>query len=93
MTTRLALVPICDEHQAPPAAMHEGAAARYVGMNRTAFRELLLRGIISYTVHLNGKTRIYLRSDLDAYLESLPRRRMAPRENSPKPALAKGVGK
>jgi hypothetical protein len=28
MKQKLALVPICDEHQAPPAAMHETAAAR-----------------------------------------------------------------
>ncbi len=89
---RLVLVPICDERQAPPAAMHELSAAHYVGMNRTHFRKLMLRGIFPYTFHMDGKTRIFLRADLDAYLESLPRHRMAPCENPLKPALLKGVG-
>ena len=91
-TTRLALVPRADEHRAAPAAMHELAAARYLGMNRTSFRELLFSGQMPWTTHLNGKRRIYLKTDLDRYLESRPRSRMAPRENSQNPAL-KGVGK
>lgn len=89
---RLALVPICDEHQAPPAAMHECAAARYVGMNKTSFRQLLKAGVFPYSFHQNGKRRIFHRCDLDAYLEGLPRHKMDPRENQ-SPTLAKGVGK
>ncbi len=92
MKQHLALVPICDERQAPPAAMHELAASRYVGMNRSSFRALVFSGVIPFTCHLNGVRRIYLRADLDAYLGGLPRRRMAPRENSPKPTLLKGAG-
>ncbi len=90
--TRLALVPVSEEQDAAPAAMHELAAARYIGMNRTAFRDLVFSGIIPYSMHLNGVRRIYLKSDLDCYLKSLPRRRMTPRGNSLEPA-PKGVGK
>lgn len=74
-----------------PAAFHEAAAARYVGMNRFYFRrDLVDSGLVPYTFHVNGKTRIYLRSDLDAYLSSLHRRTMVGREN-PRPALVKGT--
>jgi hypothetical protein len=71
--TKLALIPTADDRHATPAAMHELASARYVGMNRTAFRDLVFTGVIPYTVHMNGKRRIYLKADLDAYLEALPR--------------------
>ncbi len=89
----LALLPVNDDVKtAVPAAMHELAAARYLGMNRTSFRELVFSGVIPYTSHINGKRRIYLRSDLDRYLNGLTRHIMAPRENSPRPAHLKGVG-
>jgi hypothetical protein len=89
----LRLVPIVDRiKELVPAAMHEHAAAKYLGMNRTSFRSLVFAGIIPYAVHLHGKRRIYLRSDLDRYLESLPRSTMVPRENSPLVAL-KGAAK
>jgi hypothetical protein len=91
--TNLALVPIKETGALQPAAMHELAAAKYIGMNRTYFRELVFAGAIPFTEHMNGKTRIYLRSDLDAYLDGLPRRTMCPRENSLRPASMKGVGK
>ncbi len=71
------------------AAFHELEAARYLGMNRTAFREMVFSGLLPFRVHLNGKRRIYLRTDLDDYLQSLKRRTMPERENS-QPAL-KGV--
>jgi hypothetical protein len=77
----LKLVDIRQTNDPQPAAFHELAAAKYLGMNRTSFRELLMAGIIPYTTHLNGKTRIYLRADLDAYLVSLEKRTMCSREN------------
>lgn len=83
----LTLVEVKDDMA--PAAFHELAAARYVGTNRTQFRALVFAGAIPYATHLNGKTRIYLREDLDKYLHGLEKRRMAPREN-PSTAL-KGV--
>lgn len=54
-----------------PAAMHELAAAKYLGMSRTAFRELVFGGLIPFAEHVNGKARIYLRAHLDYYLRSL----------------------
>ena len=89
---KLALIPISDERQVAPAAMHELAAARYCGMNRTAFRDLVKTGVLPYAEHLNGKTRIYLRSDLDAYLVGLRWRKMTARESSPQP-FPTGVAK
>jgi excisionase family DNA binding protein len=79
----LALVPIHDTKSSPPAALHELAAARYLGMSRPTFRSLLFSGAIPYTGHVGGRQRIFLRSDLDAYLSSLPRRRMDGSENPP----------
>jgi excisionase family DNA binding protein len=69
----LALVDIKQTKDPQPAAFHELAAAKYLGMNRTSFRELVRAGVIPYARHLNGKARIYLREDLDAYLSGLPR--------------------
>jgi len=90
---KLMLVPVTDQIKPlSPAAMHENAAAKYIGMNRTSFRELIFAGIIPFTKHLNGKTRIYLKIDLDGYLESLTRSTMGARENSPVAAL-KGATK
>jgi hypothetical protein len=77
----LILVDLKNAGDPQPAAFHELAAAKYLGMNRTSFRELLMSGVIPYTCHLNGKTRIYLRSDLDNYLASLEKRKMQSREN------------
>ncbi len=92
-SANLALVPIIEQPKAsPPAAMHELDAARYIGTNRTSFRELVFDGHIPFRTHLNGKRRIYLRRDLDLYLESLPKHIMASRENSPKPAHSKWDG-
>ena len=89
--TNLSLVPILEQPKAgPPAAMHELDAARYVGTNRTSFRELVFAGHIPYTMHLNGKRRIYLRKDLELYLESLPKHIMSARENSPRLDHSKG---
>lgn len=87
------LLQVTDQIKAlTPAAMHEYAAAKYVGMNRTSFRNLVFAGVFPFTKHVNGKRRIYLRSDLDRYLESLPRSTMIERENSPLVAL-KGATK
>ncbi len=93
MSNKLILVSVNEVGTPQPAAFHEHAAMKYLGMNRAAFREIVFAGLIPFTIHVNGSKRIYLRSDLDAYLESLPRSRMAPREHSPKPApFLKGVG-
>ena len=86
----LQLVPVHDRIADPkPAAFHEAAAAKYISMCRTMFREIVQDGLIPYAEHVNGQTRIYLRSDLDAYLESLNWRKMPMREVSP--VALKGV--
>jgi hypothetical protein len=50
---------------------------------------LLFAGIIPYAEHIGGKTRIFLRSDLDDYLKSLDWRIIKEREVSP--VAPKGV--
>ena len=88
--TKLALVPVHGKIADPqPAAFHEMAAARYVGMCRSKFREIVREGLVSYAEHANGQARIYLRSDLDTYLHSLNWRKMSQREVSP--VALKGV--
>ncbi len=77
----LTLIDIRQVKDPQPAAFHESAAARYLGMNRTSFRQLLKLGVIPFAMHANGKTRIFLRDDLDAYLSKLDKRTMCPREN------------
>jgi hypothetical protein len=88
----LKLVEVNQVKEAQPAAFHEAGAKRYLGLNRLAFRELVFSGLIPFTTHANGSKRIYLRCDLDAYLESRPRSRMPQCGRSSDPAL-KGVGK
>ena len=66
-----------------PALLHELAAAQYLGMCRTKFRGLVKSGLIPFAQHVNGSTRIYLRGDLDAYIESLNWRKIELREVSP----------
>jgi hypothetical protein len=79
----LALVEIKNKtSEAQPAVFHELAAAKYIGSNRTDFRELVKMGAIPYAEHLNGSARIYRRTDLDSYLDGLNWRKMSSRENS-----------
>jgi hypothetical protein len=91
MSSNLALVEVRKTADPQPAAFHELAAAKYIGSNRTHFRDLVDAGLIPYTTHAGHPTRIYLREDLDAYLRSLPRRTMPTRENSL--VALKGVSK
>lgn len=75
--TKLALIPVHDRTpKATPAAFHENAAVEYIGTNRTHFKELVLRGDIPFIVHQYGKTRLYLKSDLDDYLLSRPKHKI-----------------
>ena len=86
----LKLVSVHDRVRDPlPAAFHEAAAAKYAGTCKTKFRELVKGGVIPYAEHRNGTAKIYLRADIDAYLESLNWRRMPLREVSP--VALKGV--
>ncbi len=83
----LKLVDVKEIKESQPAAFHETGARRYLGMNRLAFRELVFSGVIPFTTHSNGSKRIYLRCDLDAYLESRPRIRMPERGRSTQPVI------
>ena len=77
---KLALVSLHEVKALQPAAMYEADAAKYLGISRPTFRDLLFSGAISYVEHAHGKTRVFLRSDLDEYLSSLPKRKMAGRK-------------
>jgi hypothetical protein len=73
-----------------PAAMHEMAAAKYLGMCKTALRKLVFSGQIPFAEHTYGKTRIYLRAHLDDYLRGLNWRKDKPDEVSE--VVSKGDG-
>jgi excisionase family DNA binding protein len=88
----LAVVDIGKVKDPQPAAFHEKGASKYLGMSRPKFLELVYSGTLPFTTHANGSKRLYLRSDLDTYLDSRPRSRMPARERSLRPAL-KGIGK
>ncbi len=53
-----------------PAAFREKDAIRYLGLGIHRFRAKVHTGVIK--PRLEGKQRLYLRRDLDDYLESLP---------------------
>ena len=75
--TNFALVPVHGKiSEALPAAFRENAAAKYIGTNRTHFKDLVIHGDIPFIVHQYGKTRLYLKSDLDDYLLSRPKHKM-----------------
>ena len=66
---KLTLMPVTED-LAPlrPAVMYEAAAAKYVMLGIHEFRKLVGQGIIPFRRHPGRTRRIYLRSDLDAYL-------------------------
>lgn len=75
--SKLALVQVRGVAPLQPIIMHEKAAARYLGMNRTDFREKILKtGLMPFSYHAGGKTRIYFKEDLDLYAAGLKRDRM-----------------
>ena len=81
---KLTLMPVTED-LAPlrPAVMYEAAAAKYVMLGIHEFRKLVGQGIIPFRRHPGRTRRIYLRSDLDAYLSRLPRGIMPASEDSP----------
>lgn len=60
-----------------PAAMYEREAAKYVKLSVNTLREFADSGRIVTRQHPGRSRRIYLKSDLDAYLESLPKESVA----------------
>jgi hypothetical protein len=54
-----------------PAAMYEHDAARYLKLSVNDLRIFVRVGTIVARRHPNRSRRIYLKSDLDRYLESL----------------------
>lgn len=80
------LIPIVNEGLAPltQAVMYEKMAAKYVMLGIHEFRELVHKGVIPYRTRPGHDRRIYLKSDLDAYLANLPvGGKIRPSEDSP----------
>ncbi len=77
MSSRLAVVQVNNRITDPmPAAFHEKGAFKYLGMSRPTFLQLVYAGTIPFCTHANGSQRIYLRSDLDAYLAGRPKTKL-----------------
>jgi hypothetical protein len=71
MTGRLRLVNVPERiKEAVPVGYRESRAAQYLGVGIHLFRQLVKSGRI--VPRLLGKTRIYLREDLDGFLRGLP---------------------
>ncbi len=69
MRRQLVLVP--DElRDLIPAAFREKDAAKYVRLNINTFRKAVKNGVIIHRIR--GAQRLYLKKDLDQYLEHLP---------------------
>ena len=68
------LIPIINEGLAPltQAVMYETTAAKYIMLGIHEFRDLVHDGVIPYRTRPGHNRRIYLKSDLDAYLAGLP---------------------
>ncbi len=79
--SNFALVEVKDVAETHPAIFYELQAAKYLGISRPTFRNLVFSGIIPYAMHIGGKVRIYRRSDLDSYIAGLNWRKMTPREH------------
>lgn len=58
-------------------ALREREAARYINLGLVAFRELVRRGVVPARRHPGRMRRIYLKADLNRYLETLPVEREA----------------
>ena len=56
-----------------PAAMYEREAARYIKLGVNELRNFVNTGRIPARKHPGRKVRIFLKIDLDSYLESLER--------------------
>jgi hypothetical protein len=52
----------------PVLALYENEVSKSLRLNRSSFRRLVEKGLIPYTYHADGKRRIYLLEDLNAYL-------------------------
>ncbi len=68
------ILPVVDKKLDPitQAAMYEKTAAKYVMLGIHEFRELVHKGVILFRTRHGHNRRIYLKSDLDNYLSSLP---------------------
>jgi excisionase family DNA binding protein len=60
-----------------PAAMYEKEAARYLKLSVNDLRRFANDGRIVARRHPGRSRRIYLKADLDRYLESLPKEHIA----------------
>jgi hypothetical protein len=71
---KMALMPVVDSF-APitQAVMYEKTAAKYIMLGIHDFRKMVDGGMIPFRTHPGRNRRIYLKSDLDEYLRSLPR--------------------
>ena len=69
----LTLVSIPRLAELEPAALYEKEAARYCKLSLQSLRELASVGRIPARRHAGRTRRIYLKVDLDHYLESLER--------------------
>ncbi len=72
MAQQLSLVIVPEERDpVERAAFYERRAAAFINLSISRFRGLVGQGVIRYTHHVNGKAKLFLKTDLLLYLEGL----------------------
>ncbi len=86
--SELVLVPIVKSLAAlTTAVLYQKQARAYLKISSAGFNELVAKGIINRYTHVGGKRPFFLKHELDAYLYSLPRYKIHPRESSQTPEI------
>lgn len=81
MSTKYTLVESARVTDDQPRGYGRTAAIRYIGRNRTYFDQWVKQGLIPYIVLPGSRTKTFLKEDLDAFLDSQKKRRMAASES------------
>jgi hypothetical protein len=64
------------------AVLYARQARAYLKISSAGFNELVKNGTLVQHTHVGGKRPFYLKEDLDSYLRSTPRYRIASRESA-----------
>ena len=81
MSTKYTLVESARVTADHPRGYGRMDAIRYIGRNRTYFDRWVKQGLIPFIVLPGSRTKTFLKEDLDAFLDSQKKRRMAASES------------
>lgn len=82
--SELVLVPVARHlEQITTAVLYAKEARKYLRISSAAFHALIRNGALPQYHHIGGRRPFFLKHDLDAYLRTLPRYKITPRELGP----------